>query len=188
MSDIEVVQGVRRVLAATLDEIVGESAASRGDSNVVGQWDIRSDGRDSLVSFGIPIGQDDPEGVHFQGAVQESADPEVSVSGRQGYRLGTDSGWTLAAMAPSGEVWAIQKPEQANQSADPRIFMVNSSVTGFVDLSWRWQAVRPLLSKLGYRDSFFEAAELYLARLPDIDEALADKERYSWWRGMVLDW
>jgi hypothetical protein len=32
------------------------------------------------------------------------------------------------------------------------------------------------------------AAELYLARLSEIDEALANEEQYPWWRNMVLDW
>jgi hypothetical protein len=71
--------------------------------------------------------------------------------------------------------------------APARITSLRSPQCNFSKVEAAATAGRFLL-KLGYCDSFFEAAELYWARLSVIDEALADEEWYPWWCHMVLDW
>lgn len=91
-------------------------------------------------------------------------------------------------MTTSGEVWAIRSPLDPRYSSRTAVVQVDSSITAFIDLSWRWHTMRPLLLELGYRDAFFNAAEVYLARLTEIDEALTDEDRYPWWRDLILSW
>jgi hypothetical protein len=188
VSDVEeALQDVRRILTAGLDELVDVSIASMGMPLTVNQWAIPDEHRAAVMTYGVSI-EPDPDGVQLHGDVQEAADPEVSVAGSQGYRLGYHWWRTLAAMAPSGEVWAVSSPTDDHYSRDTAVRRVNSSVTGFIEVSWRWHALRPLFYKLTGHEAFYEAAEWYLARLPEIDEALADEKNYPWWRGLILTW
>jgi hypothetical protein len=188
VSNAELVKDVRRILAATLDEIVELPVASVGDPRVVNQWLMRDECKAALVAYGVSIERDHHDDVQLRGSVQESMEPEIPVSGAYGYRLGHHFGWTLAAMPPVGEVWAVDSSPSTGQLADNEIIRVNSSVAAFVDLSWRWHALRPALLRLSDSDEFFEAAEIFLACLPEIDGALADEERYPWWRSLILGW
>ncbi|MCY1141462.1 SUKH-4 family immunity protein [Actinoplanes sp. Pm04-4] len=187
MSDREILQEFHQFLTASLDDLVDASSASMGLPQIVERWAIPSEHKVFVLTYGVPIEQD-PDGLQLRGDVQWVTDPEVAVSGRLGYRLGSDWGRTLAAMAPSGEVWAVRSPLDPRYSIRTAVAQVNSSVTAFIDLSWRWHTLRPLLLALGYRDAFFDAAEAYLARLTEIDEALMDEKEYPWWRDLILDW
>lgn len=74
----------------------------------------------------------------------------------------------------------------------PSVQFMNSSVAQFVDLSWRWRAIRDLLMTTDTN-----AVDVYLddsggkAQMLDgfvrIDEALADIELNSLWRSLILD-
>lgn len=114
------------------------------------------------------------------------------MDGQPCYRLGFHWWRTLVAVRSSGEVWALAPlrptgplPGLVVGAAPVR---VNSSVAAFVDLAWRWHRMFPILVALGGRDGFFTAAELFLARLPELDASLRDDERFPWWRDLILNW
>ena len=187
MSDIGLVENVRQILEADIDELVDLSVASMGDAKFVSKWLIADEDKVALVSRGISI-EVDRYDVQLRGSIQTSTDPEVNISGMQGYRIGYQRRWTLAATSPNSNVQAVTTRIASDGSSDVRVARINSSVAAFVDLSWRWHAMRPALLEDSYSDAFWEAAELFLARLPEFDEALADEDRYSWWRGLILGW
>jgi hypothetical protein len=124
VDDVDVIQEVRRVLAAPLCELVDGSVASIGDSLVMNQWAIRDEGKAALAASGVPIERGEPDDVHLEGAVQDSVNLELFVSGSHGYRLGYDSQWTLAAMTPSSEVWAVDLSSMPDLSTGAEIIRV----------------------------------------------------------------
>jgi hypothetical protein len=186
VSDVDVLEEARQLLTASLADIVDGSAACVVNPLALARWTLRSEDTAPLIAYGVPIERGFHE-LKLRGDLQDSVDPEIMIDGNRAYRLGVCRWLIFSAVSTTGEVWAVPSVTRPDWAIDSAAIGVNSSVAGFVDLAWRWYRLRPLILAAS-DDAYFDIAELFLERLPQIDEALADRERFPWWRDLILDW
>lgn len=184
----EVEEKFERALSGDLGTLgVDGELSSKGGMNV-SAWDLPEDDRRSLAVYGLPVRELDLgfEQVRLGGDIQEGVTPEIHLDDSVAYRLGTFWDWKIGAIAGRGVVLGFAD----NPETGPTF--INSSVSAFVEVSWRWRIAANALHELGDREEddeqLFASLERFRQHLALFDPELADDEKSEWWTGMCKNW
>lgn len=166
--------------------------ASHGRSSTVFGWQLPRPDQEALCNYGVPISVPNPHGIHLVGDIQVGTEPLLRVGDKPAYRLGSQLWRDIAALAVSGEVLAVPPAQSsdffvAKVVGTPPVRM-NSSVSTFLEIAWRWHFLRPLLLASDYGEAFDLGSERFLEMLPVLDMALTDEKAFPWWRDLMLSW
>ncbi len=158
--------------------------ASRG-TQATSSWDLPHEDKMAILRLGIPTYEPDATsaGVQLSGSVQYGIPPEIDEDGIRAYALGRYWRRRLGAVVHDGIVVGV--PDDRSL----KVSYVNSSVSAFIEIAWRWHYARKAL--LAITD---DHERLYgnLARFEEFahrrDNALSNDPRYAWWNGIIEGW
>src|SRR6267154_301625 len=88
----------------------------------------------------------------------------------------------IGTVVGTGEVIGVPFDETLN------ISNINSSTIAFVEIVWRWYAVRKVLSDLEDYDQLYDNIGRFLDLVHRLDPATEADVRYSWWSGLIEGW
>jgi SUKH-4 immunity protein len=158
-----------------IGELIVPEVQVRVAPEVVRDWHLPAADLSALTTWGLPTFDDgslvpDPHpGPHDQ-----------RYRGDQAYRLGTEWGAVVGAVAGSGRVVRFGV-------TDPEPMLINSSLAAFVESAWRYLWVS--LQEGGhYDDETDDVLDAFLARLQRIDPAIGSDPHTSYWPSVVEYW
>jgi hypothetical protein len=150
-------------------------------------WSLPPGDRAALRRWGIPIDEtrSGPAAVQLAGAVQAGDAPEIKTGGIVAYYLGTYWRRRLGAVVDSGEVIGVTTDSQE------RISRINSSVSAFVEITWRWTCARRTLSAIddsGDYQQLYDCLAAFQNYVHALDPAVRDNPEFEWWNGITNGW
>ncbi|MDQ1630605.1 MAG: hypothetical protein QOC80_577 [Frankiaceae bacterium] len=159
-----------------LDELVVPDVQLLLPERTVREWQIDEAGRQALTSFGLPLIED--------AGFFPTEDPEPGprrIDDDDGYELGSISHLNIFVLRGSGRVVAVPEEPGIGNSG-----LVNSSVTNYVESSWRFYWLHRGLGD-SVTDETYEAMAEFLDRLRVIDPTIGDDPNSSLWPSVLAD-
>ncbi len=158
---------VKRILVLELPELVVPADQVVLDPAYAPSWMSESDVA-LLAGVGLPLIDGD-----FAPSLDVASAGSLAV-----FSLGFIEDYEVVVDGRSGEVWA---------SSDDRLF-ANSSLSRYVDASWRWRWIRPLVEKRqGVSEDMYDMVDLFYVYVVRLD-ARVGEERESLWRAVRDSW
>jgi hypothetical protein len=186
--DHELQQQFTLCLTRPLDQVIDalEVPASVGPHSAA-SWALPPGDREALRRWGIPIDEtrSGPAAVQLAGAVQAGDVPEIDTGGIAAYSLGTYWRRRLGAVIGSGEVIGV------TTDTEERISRINSSVSAFVETTWRWASARRTLSAIedrGDYEQLYDDLAAFQNYVHTLDPAVRDDPAFEWWNGITNGW
>lgn len=169
---------VREVLELPLGELVmlaGPDAAGLKREAHEDQWAVPDGDRDALERWGVPR----RAGYSLVSDTSQSAILREDQDGRQYYRLGEWMDFEVVAYSPSGEVWG--KPLTSWHSDE---YLINSTLAGYVDATWRYHYLYPIFTSEESND-YFSCVLEFFDRIAECDPRVREY-RHSLWHYVLL--
>jgi hypothetical protein len=186
--DQELQQQFTLCLTHPLDQVIDalDVAASVGPQSAE-RWDLPPSDREALRRWGVPVDETGtgPAAVQLAGAVQAGDVPEISTRGIVAYSLGTYWRRRLGAVIGSGEVIGV------TTDTEERVSRINSSVSAFVETTWRWACARRTLSMIedhGDYKQLYDDLAAFQNYVHMLDPAVRDDPEFEWWNGITNGW
>jgi hypothetical protein len=143
----------------------------------VGTWEISAKARRSLTQVGLP--RNDHAGLLPESRPMRSP---VTIGQVSGYRIARFRRLHLLVVPSAGRVVgaAFDEPDE---------FFVNSSVELFVEAAWRHYQLIGEMERRGVgEDDIFDALDLFLESINDLDPAVGSDPALSFWPDVVESW
>ncbi|MER8230836.1 SUKH-4 family immunity protein [Streptomyces sp. NPDC094049] len=170
-------------LAAPLARLVdwGLSSSRLGREN---RWGIAERDASALREYGVAVfeGGGGGGGVQLVGSVQRGDEPSIRSHGVEAYSLGSYWRREIGVVLNSGEVVGIPEDDSMNMS------LINTSAALFVDISWRWAFVRRVLLEVEDYELLYDSLGQFREYVQEVDPAVRNDSRFSWWNGVVEGW
>lgn len=164
------------IMARPVDDLVDPAGQVRGSDEIIENWDIPADDRAALIRCGLPAMRE----IRIVPDIQTGTAPAVELDGRRLYSLGTWGNLEIAAIAETGEVWGLPLVDWL-----PAPIFINSSVSKFVDIAWRWYWAWRVLKDMDGIE-VFEVQRALLASIVRVDEKV-DHYISSKWRAILSE-
>jgi hypothetical protein len=159
-----------------INELIVPDVQVRVPAEAVHGWRLDPADLAALTTWGLPV-------VGDRNLVPE---PRPGLSDRQFegeemYRLGTEWGQIVAAIAGSGRV--VRFSEIDPENAMP----INSTLQRYVESAWRYLWL--FRQESGhYDDETDDVLDAFLSRIQELDPAVGDDPELSYWPSVVEHW
>jgi len=150
----------------------------------VEQWDLPDSDIHALRQWGVPIFETggDPTGIQLQGDVQRGNVPLLNERDLHAYLLGRYWRRRIGAIVHHGTVIGLPDDTSLNVS------YLNSSVSAFIEISWRWKAAKDVLHATDDIEQLYGNLHRFQEFVHGLDPLVGTDPRYSWWDGILEGW
>ncbi|MFD7163659.1 SUKH-4 family immunity protein [Streptomyces violascens] len=170
-------EAVAQALSQPIDLLAAADGPAVAETGDVSAWQLPAQDKTALAHWGVPL----LEECRLVPHIQQGAMPELDVRGQKFYALGLFANHEIGVLPSAGEVWAIPA-----DPALPKVF-INSSVTLFVETTWRWYWTWKELDALRADIEQYDVLDAFLAFATTRDPRVGAAEP-SLWPGLIQSW
>jgi hypothetical protein len=170
-------QAVAHMLTKPIDLLVVAGDQVVDSSRDAERWGLAQPDGQALARWGVPM----IEECRLIPNIQQGTSPELDVRGRKCYALGLFADNEIGVLPGAGEVWGFPLDRALPDS------FINSSVSRFIETSWRWywvwkevKALRFDIEQYDLLDDFLDFAVSSDARVGSVEPSL--------WKGLIQSW